>query len=272
MRIKVRNIKNHYDFNLDKNIKHLNEVETEQQIFEIIYNIFIIPADKDYISARLLVKNLLTRGFYWSAAQAVEKYLKAFVVLHGGVVKSTSHSISDLFELALKIDDGLSKIDLSECRSFGGDIVVPHLDKLDIFSFIDYIDCYGCSDNRYNSFPIEFDSSILFALDKFVYEIRGLMYVNEITDSLRIKSPQLIEALSYNNLYFGEADCIIVNDEYPALYVFESAVLDRAISSFLNEVDDEYIQKVNHQAILWLHERVKLPKQKEINKKLKAAK
>ena len=70
-------------------------------IVKVIYESFVIPADEDYLTARLLVKSKLYRGFYWSAAQCIEKYLKAYLLLHDvSVKKSNGHSIKPLFKIA----------------------------------------------------------------------------------------------------------------------------------------------------------------------------
>lgn len=37
--------------------------------------------------SRLLAQKGLTRGFYWAATQATEKYLKAFLLMNGQSVK-----------------------------------------------------------------------------------------------------------------------------------------------------------------------------------------
>lgn len=47
----------------------------------------------------------LQRAFYWAAAQSIEKYLKAFLLLNGHSTKKyKGHSIKDLFDDAVDID------------------------------------------------------------------------------------------------------------------------------------------------------------------------
>jgi len=62
-------------------------------------------ADQDYICARAAYKLKLTTQFFWSALQAIEKYLKAILLYNGKGTKSLSHNISKAYERVLHIED-----------------------------------------------------------------------------------------------------------------------------------------------------------------------
>ncbi|MEM9197676.1 MAG: HEPN domain-containing protein, partial [Pseudomonadota bacterium] len=49
----------------------------------LIYALFVDRGDEDYLAARLLFWNGIARGSMWSAAQSVEKYVKAVLLLRG---------------------------------------------------------------------------------------------------------------------------------------------------------------------------------------------
>lgn len=50
-------------------------------------------ADGDYISARTAIRNKLYYPFLWSAAQAIEKYLKCILVLNEASSKNLGHNL-----------------------------------------------------------------------------------------------------------------------------------------------------------------------------------
>ena len=78
-----------YNFDIGKEIPHFKRMSTdiqsraESDVVEVIYESFVLPGDQDYFMARLLAQKGLHRGFHWAAAQATEKYLKAFLLMNG---------------------------------------------------------------------------------------------------------------------------------------------------------------------------------------------
>ena len=54
---------------------------------DIIFETFIYTADSDYINARFLALNFQFRPFFWPALHAIEKYLKANLLIYGASVK-----------------------------------------------------------------------------------------------------------------------------------------------------------------------------------------
>ncbi|MBN8239137.1 HEPN domain-containing protein [Marinobacter hydrocarbonoclasticus] len=57
------------------------QANIERYIVQVISDSFVKPADEDYVTARLLVKKGMHRAFFWAACQALEKYLKAFLLM-----------------------------------------------------------------------------------------------------------------------------------------------------------------------------------------------
>ncbi|MBK7686911.1 MAG: hypothetical protein IPJ25_13650 [Rhodocyclaceae bacterium] len=94
---------------------------------DVIYESFVVPADQDYLMSRLLAQNGLPRGFYWAAAQAIEKYLKAFLLMNGEGVKGfKAHPIKALFKAASKIDISLADLNILPHRSIQVEVSVSH--------------------------------------------------------------------------------------------------------------------------------------------------
>ncbi len=59
----------------------------------IVTNMFVDPGDDNYVMARIAYHSGLYQDFFWNAAQAAEKYLKASLLLNGEtLVKSNGHN------------------------------------------------------------------------------------------------------------------------------------------------------------------------------------
>jgi hypothetical protein len=51
---------------------------------------FVVPADRNYFLARFTRINGIPEEFWWQSLQAIEKYLKAGLVLNGESVKQAT--------------------------------------------------------------------------------------------------------------------------------------------------------------------------------------
>ena len=76
-----------YSFKCGDELEHFDKLpdyeqaNIERYIVQVISDSFVKPADEDYVTARLLAKKGLHRAFFWAACQALEKYLKAFLLM-----------------------------------------------------------------------------------------------------------------------------------------------------------------------------------------------
>ena len=195
-----------YHFSVETEIaqaKVLSEndrASVECNIVDVIYESFVVTADQDYLTARLLARSGLYRAFYWAAAQTIEKYLKAFLLLNGNSVKRGAHGIEDLYAKACAVDSSLQTMDIQPHDLLN----VPDYarDHLTVFKSIDFlrdIDKFGRPDNRYNSFGVDFNSGHLFALDQFVFNLRKRIQVPDIWQSMSKVEDGLLIALTENN-------------------------------------------------------------------------
>ncbi|MEQ2354137.1 HEPN domain-containing protein [Pseudoalteromonas piscicida] len=259
-----------YSFDISEyspHVVHLMDADQayiEQKIVMVIYESFVISGDEDYLTARLLAQKGLHRAFYWAAAQSIEKYLKALLLLNGNsVANKRTHSIEGLFNKALILDKGLKSICLTphnnlkinnECTEL---IEVFTLDE-----FIKNIDKHGCADNRYNSFGVEFDTSTLFALDNFLFYLRNKLGVPDIFKSFNNIDVGLVNTFKDNNPLFCESEFChteIPSKKFQISYSSSVTTLD-----FVNSNENDHRHKY---VLTWLNKKMQLPK--SIRDKLK---
>jgi len=224
---------------------------------KVIYESFIVPADEDYLMSRLLAQKKFYRGFYWAAAQAVEKYLKAFLLMNGeGVKKYRGHSIKALFEAATKIDTTISALDILPHNTILiDDRIASHFRTFTATEFIEEIGKYGCPDNRYNVFGVEYNTGHLCALDSFSFKIRNKIGVLPITENFNKLSADMYLMFEKNNPWYQEEEngtlFQIPSKEFPILSSSNTTTLDY----LKNNSDDEAYKLV----LKWLSEKMKLP-------------
>lgn len=199
-----------YQFSVEDEIAYASlltdsdRVSAECNIVDVIYESFVVTADQDYLSARLLAQSGLYRAFYWAAAQTVEKYLKAFLLLRGKSVKSESHGLVELYAKTCALDATLQYLDIAPHDEMGiPDYSLSHVMVFSIESFLGDIDRFGRPDNRYNSFGVDFNSGHLFALDHFVYGFRTRIEAPDIWQSLKNVDEGLLDSLTRNNPWFA---------------------------------------------------------------------
>jgi len=160
------------------------KISAECNIVDVIYESFVVTADQDYLTARLLAKSGLYRAFYWAAAQAIEKYLKAFLLLHGESVIDVTHNVTVLYEKACILDTSLQSITIEPHDLLS----IPEYarDYLKVFSTIDFlrdINKFGRPDNRYNSFGVNFNSG-------------RIQPINATPSKLSVSSPAILQNTS----------------------------------------------------------------------------
>ena len=262
-----------YSFKLKEVLSHIDrlpdnvQANIESCIVDVIYESFVVPGDQDYLTARLLAQKGLQRAFYWAAAQSIEKYLKAFLLLNGRSVvgkKFSGHPIKALFDEAANIDSALRSINLAP----HADINIErgtrrHLKSFSIENFIEDIEIHGSADNRYNSFGVEFNTGHLFALDNFAYALRGKIGVPSIKYSFKKIESDLISIFEDNNPWFcssvDKCHTKIPSKAFPIKYSLAVTKLDFLIK---HKAEPTY-----GYALKWLNKKMKLPnKVKELLK------
>lgn len=141
----------------------------------LVTEIFLETADEDYVTARWLFLNGLHRMFFWNAAQAIEKYLKASLLLNGYSAIYKGHPIEKLFDHVM---------------TFAGELIPKQLEapsSIKQFSemnelwrdpttkrFVVRVAAEGDPSNRYDYFGIELEPGDLYKLDQTVFALRNL--------------------------------------------------------------------------------------------------
>lgn len=230
------------------------KISAECNIVDVIYESFVVTADQDYLTARLLAKSGLYRAFYWAAAQAIEKYLKAFLLLRGESVKDDRHGLETLYTKACTLDASLQSITIEPHDLLP--VTESARDILKVFSTIEFlrnIEKFGRPDNRYNSLGVDFNTGCLFALDHFVFSLREKTTVPDIWQSLRRVDGYLIDALEMHNPWFSRNPIASDSPQKPIVITAGMAVTK---FDFLVKQSEEPPYKL---ALKWLNQMMKLP-------------
>ncbi|MFA6498284.1 MAG: hypothetical protein WCV64_03005 [Desulfurivibrionaceae bacterium] len=250
-------------FDMSEQIAHFKRMpehiqsSAECNAVDVIYESFVVPGDQDYLMSRLLAQKGLPRGFYWAAAQAIEKYLKAFLLMNGeGVKRFKFHPIKKLFEAACKIDTSLADLDIMPHQSIQVEASVSHhLIKFSIPDFIGELERHGSADNRYNAFGVKYNTGHLCAMDSLSFQLRRRIGAIPINESLKNLSPDLILIFEKNNPWFNAEEnqppSQIPSDEFPIQYSSSVTKFEFLIK---NESNPAY-----KLAVQWLRAKMKLP-------------
>lgn len=239
-----------FNFDINDEIKHFNTLPPHVKssavasVIDVIYESFIVSGDHDYITARLLAHNHLHRGFYWAAAQAIEKYLKAYLLMNGQGVKdkqrgkkSNGHDLVELWNKANLIDPSLKDTIIHPHPKLLASIPKAiHLKVFNATCFIGTLRKHGSPDNRYNAFTIDFNTGYLWALDSLVYAVRNMIGVPPIERSIRRTTEDINNAFKKNNPWFHDGDDIadIPSPDNCILFAMNTTKLDFILNNLGN--------------------------------------
>lgn len=137
----------------------------------IVKEMFLHTADENYIVARWSTVHGLQTDFLWNALHALEKYMKAVLLLNG-VSGDASHDIVDLFEQAKKIAGPLLPSDLPKPANLD----IHHWRKTTADEFIARLNDYGSASNRYLVLGWATTDQDVHLLDALVFAIRRLAW------------------------------------------------------------------------------------------------
>ncbi|WP_191555636.1 HEPN domain-containing protein [Brevundimonas aurantiaca] len=137
----------------------------------LVHELFVRTADENYVTARWCAINRLTTDFFWLAVHALEKYLKAVLLVNGGTSKSHGHDIVKLYADVLAIAGPLLPVRLEQ----PADLNVPHWFDRSVEEFIAHLLANGNADNRYLIYGYATRSEDLHMLDAMVFAIRRLI-------------------------------------------------------------------------------------------------
>lgn len=137
----------------------------------IIQELFVRTADENYITARWCAAEGLHTDFLWLATHALEKYMKAILLLNGGSAMKDGHDTPALFERVDLIASDL----LPNILDRPANLDIPHWRPLAPKDFIDRLYRNGNADNRYLILGYVTQSQDLHMLDSMVCALRRLI-------------------------------------------------------------------------------------------------
>jgi len=144
----------------DTTLRHFQSVFANQ--------FFVIAADEDYLFARWSRLNGFHRKFYWFAAQAIEKYLKATIVLNCGSAKDLKHDLLASYERHCEHLGSDSFLKFPNTPSAIAEVWLQQTPK----EFLKRVNAFGGSDSRYRMTPFSTKVDDLHKLDASVFELR----------------------------------------------------------------------------------------------------
>ncbi|MCW2086187.1 UNVERIFIED_ORG: hypothetical protein M2193_008362 [Bradyrhizobium japonicum] len=135
----------------------------------IINELFIATADDNYVLARWCFHQHLNVDFYWLAVHALEKYLKAILLLNGKSAKSYGHDVVKLYASVMPLAPELFPAILQKPEDRMPDEYWHNETMVD---FIGRLHRDGQADNRYQLFGYSRQPEDLWKLDQVVYSVR----------------------------------------------------------------------------------------------------
>lgn len=211
-------------------------LEDQQERFthfavSVIEDSFITMAIKDYAACRLLVQNKLEHQFYWSAAQSLEKILKAILLLNGRPLVQLKedgsqvhrygggHDLIKLYRAAKQYMPGHQNLnfrpgdELSSLFETFVQLKPARWDNVTMETFLHRINFMGSTTNRYDTYGIDYLPSDLFILDQVIHSL--CQYVpGELMnkEQVRQKAGQSVGETCFYNLNFPYAPAEFQHD------------------------------------------------------------
>ena len=147
---------------------------------EIVRELFVNTADDNYIASRWCFVERLNGDFFWLAVHALEKYMKAVLLLNGRSSRDFRDKANNLQRFGHDIEALYKHV-----QSFAADLLPENLVKPDQLetkrwrdetpnAFMDRFHHNGNADNRYQVFGYVRHDVDLFKLDTMVFALRRL--------------------------------------------------------------------------------------------------
>jgi hypothetical protein len=233
-------------------------------------------ADEDYLVARMSARSQLQFQYCWSSQQAIEKYLKAILLLNNRNI-NFNHDLTDMFSSAIEIAEGLIPSILVPPDVFPrerGLFTYPPFEPAR--DYIERVEQLGHPNNRYRSYSIILDFGDLNKLDNLCFMLRRIAFpldmlvdgYDETARKLLGKYPllQLHPKMGFhNNIHKGGKDLIDESFRWRNFaYFYEEAVEQEKICSGGSSINSEIFMNIQGgkerlAALAWLADHA-LPK------------
>lgn len=151
-----------------KKIYHEDHKKFKEKTTEIVCESFIFTGDRDYITARFAFFQNQSHLFLWSSAQALEKYMKAHILLLG---KGSIAKTHDLNKLSKEVSSDFLDFDLSIPDLFSQN-GIDNWPAIDREGFLKRITENGAPDVRYDQIKLDVHLQDLVFLDRLAFKLR----------------------------------------------------------------------------------------------------
>ncbi|MDT6939823.1 hypothetical protein RI570_06655 [Brucella pseudogrignonensis] len=132
------------------------------------HSFFAQPADTNYLLARYTKINFIFSEFYWQSAQAIEKYLKAGLILNGHSSKKLQHDLTNIWGSYKRTYKRCPVPEFEKPVQLNSDL----WDSGSLDDFINRINKYGDIDCRYGLVSYDTFPTDLFKLDALIFELK----------------------------------------------------------------------------------------------------
>lgn len=132
------------------------------------HQFFVAPADQNYYLARFARLAGLHEEFWWQGLQAIEKYLKAGLVMNGRSVKTFGHDIQALYAAHREVFADMAFTALEKPADLADDL----WNSASLASFLRRVEWQGNPNTRYGLISYSNRPEDVFVLDQVVFELR----------------------------------------------------------------------------------------------------
>ena len=146
--------------------------ELRPEKYAIVRELFVDTADDNYITGRWCYSQGLFVDFGWLAVHALEKYLKAVLLLNGRSSIGYGHDVTALYRDVMSIGRDLLPDSLDKPARF-----TEHWQEETPAAYLERLYSSGNADNRYLLFGYSLMREDLFKLDRMVFSVRRLCTV-----------------------------------------------------------------------------------------------
>lgn len=171
---------------------------------EIVCESFIFTADRDYLTARFAFFQKQSHLFLWLTAQAIEKYLKANILLLGKGSITKRHHHAEMATDLMESHPERLQIELSIPEGWE-DQGVTLWPSIDVLGFLKRIEKLGSPNVRYDQVSLEIHLQDLVFLDRLAFRLRDRL-VAESVQSCRLVGEALTDCFLDLNDAFAPAD------------------------------------------------------------------
>lgn len=148
----------------------MTDRELEAAKARVVHRVFVDTADDNYIAARWCYFNALRIDFHWLGVHALEKYLKATLLLNGKSARGFRHDIVKLYRTVSTIAGDLLPKRLDQPK----DLNTKGWRDEPAEQFLKRLHDNGEANNRYDLFGFVQMHHDLFKLDHVVFAVRRL--------------------------------------------------------------------------------------------------